>query len=109
MKKKTNKTTKGADSGTQYSHWTKNPHEKLESGKESEKIYKEQVNRVIKTKKIKLSGGVVNVYNAEFSEIDQLLDDIRKECRKNGLSDYACTNIKNLLDDTLKKVKLSQN
>jgi hypothetical protein len=63
----------------------------------------------IKIKKVKIASGTVNVYKAEFSEIDQLLDDIRKECRKNGLNDYACTNIRNLLDETLKKVRLSQN
>jgi len=102
------KKSKGADSGTQYSHWTKNPHE-FEGKKEAEKTHNEQVKRVIKTKKIKLSGGTVNVYKAEFNEIDQLLDDIRKECRKHGLSDYAYTNIRNLLDDTLKKVRLSEN
>ena len=102
------KNKKGADAGTQYSGWTKNPHE-FESSQNAEEIHKEQVKRVVKSKKIKLTNGTVNVYKAEFSEIDQLLDDIRKECRKNGLSDYACTNIRNLLDDTLKKVKLSQN
>jgi|TARA_R110000824_G_scaffold322217_2_gene508932 hypothetical protein len=111
MKKINNK---GTDSGTQFSHWTKNPHvddkeEKFESKESAQKINDEQVKRVVKSKKIKLSGGIVNVYKAEFSEIDQLLDDIRKECRKNGLNDYACTNIRNLLDDTLKKVKQSQN
>jgi len=95
--KKTNKNTKGADAGTQYSGWTKNPHEEVKDKKE------------IKIKKVKIASGTVNVYKAEFNEIDQLLDEIRKECRKNGLNDYACTNIRNLLDETLKKVRLSQN
>ena len=43
------KKSKGADSGTQYSHWTKNPHE-FEDKKEAEKIHNEQVRRVIKTR-----------------------------------------------------------
>ena len=102
------KTNKGADAGTQYSGWTKNPHE-FESSDEAEKIHKEQVKRVVKAKKIKLSSGIVNVYKAEFSEIDSLVDEIKKAVRKHGVSDYACTNIRNLLDDTLKKVKLSEN
>ena len=102
------KTNKGADAGTQYSGWTKNPHE-FESSDEAEKIHKEQVKRVVKAKKIKLSSGTVNVYKAEFSEIDSLVDEIKKAVRKHGISDYACTNIRNLLDDTLKKVKLSEN
>tara|TARA_B100000029_G_scaffold197799_1_gene195873 strand:+ start:2588 stop:2896 length:309 start_codon:yes stop_codon:yes gene_type:complete len=102
MPKKTTKSSKkGVDSGTQFSPWVKK--------EEAEKIHKEQVERVVKAKKIKLSGGTVNVYKAEFSEIDQLLDEIRKECRTHGLSDYACTNIRNLLDDTLKKIKLAEN
>jgi hypothetical protein len=109
MTAKKNKTTKGADSGTQYSHWTKNPHEKLESSEEAEKIYKDQVKRVVKTKKIKLSGGIVNVYKAEFGEIDGLIEDIKKAVRKHGINNYSCTNIRNLLEDTLKKVKLSEN
>jgi len=96
MTAKKNKTTKGADSGTQYSHWTKNPHEEVKK-------------KEIKIKKIKLASGTVNVYKAEYGEIDKLLDDIRKECRAHGLTDYACTNIKNLLEDTLKKVRLSEN
>ena len=41
--------------------------------------------------------------------IDKLLDEIRKECRTHGLTDYACRNIRNLLDNTLKKIKLSEN
>ena len=102
------KSNKGTDAGTQYSGWTKNPHE-FESSENAEEIHKEQVKRVIKAKKIKLTSGTVNVYKAEFSEIDRLLDDIRKECRTHGLNDYACTNIRNLLDDTLKKIKLSEN
>ena len=95
------KSNKGVDEGTQFSPWVKK--------EEAEKIHKEQVKRVVKAKKIKLTSGTVNVYKAEFSEIDQLLDEIRQEWRKHGLSDYACKNIRNLLDDTLKKVKLSEN
>jgi|TARA_R110002012_G_scaffold322062_1_gene554390 2-phosphoglycerate kinase len=78
---------------------------KVFSTKESaEKAYKEQVKRVQKTKKIKFT----NVYNANFSEIDECLDEIKKECRKHGVNDYACNNIQIILDDTLKRVKLSE-
>jgi len=96
MKKTTKSNKKGADAGTQYSGWTKNPHE-------------EPVKEEIKIKKVKIASGTVNVYKAEFGEIDQLLVEIRKECRTHGLNDYACKNIRNLLDDTLKKIKLSEN
>jgi len=83
---------------------------KVVSTKESaEKAYKEQVKRVVKTQKIKLSNGTVNVYNANYSEIDECLDEIRKECRKNGLNDYACNNIQNILNETLQRVKLAGN
>ena len=102
------KKSKGADSGTQYRHWTKNPHE-FEDKKEAEKIHNEQVRRVIKTKKIKLSGGTVNVYKAEFSEIDLLIEELKKAVRKHGVNDYACNNIRNFLEEALKKVRLSEN
>ena len=95
------KSNKGVDEGTQFSPWVKK--------EEAEKIHKEQVKRVIKTKKIKLSSGTVNVYKAEFSEIDKCLDEIRKECRTHGLTDYSCNNIKIILEETLKRIKLSVN
>ncbi len=97
MKKKVNKTTKGADSGTQYSGWTKNPHEEVKEKKE------------IKIKKVKIASGTVNVYKAEFGEIDKCLDEIRKECRTHGLTNYSCNNIKIILEETLKRIKLSEN
>ena len=101
MKKKVNKTTKGVDSGTQFSPWVKK--------EEVEQIHKEQVERVVKAKKIKLSSGTVNVYKAEFGEIDKCLDEIRKECRTHGLTNYSCNNIKIILEETLKRIKLSEN
>lgn len=104
----TKKNNKGADSGTQYSGWTKNPHE-FESSQNAEEINKEQVKRVVKSKKIKLTNGTVNVYKAEFSEIDKCLDEIRKECRTHGLNNYSCNNIKIILEETLKRIKLSEN
>jgi|TARA_R110000824_G_scaffold72633_1_gene185253 hypothetical protein len=58
-------------------------------------------------KETKQKEKIVNVYNAEFGEIDICLDEIRKECRRNGLDNYACNNIKIILNDTLKRVKLS--
>ena len=52
---------------------------------------------------------ITNVYNADFSVIDNCLEEIKKEVRKNGISSYACNNIYILLEETLKRVKLSNN
>ena len=83
---------------------------KVFSTKESaEKAYKEQVKRVIKTQKIKLSNGTVNVYKADFNEIDDTIEELKKEARKQGTSGYACNNIYLILQDALKKVALAGN
>ena len=50
---------------------------------------------------------ITNVYSADFSVIDNCLEEIKKEVRKNGISSYACNNIYILLEETLKRVKLS--
>jgi len=71
------------------------------------KVVKEQVKEKTTVKKT-TPKKATNVYNANFSEIDECLDEIRKECRAHGLNDYACNNIRIILDDTLKRVKLSE-
>ena len=81
------KNKKGADAGTQFSHWTKNPHED------------------VKVKKVKVGKGVVNVYKANFSEIDNLIEEIKKESRKQGVSDYACQNIFLALGTSLQSIR----
>ena len=69
---------------------------------EAEKIHQDQVKRVLKDKKI-----ITNVYSADFSVIDNCLEAIKKEVRKQGTNSYACNNSYVLLEETLKKVKLS--
>ena len=71
---------------------------------EAEEIHKEQVKRVLKEKKI-----ITNVYSADFSVIDKCIEDIKKEVRSHGVSSYACNNIYLALEETLKKIRLSEN
>jgi len=87
--------TKGTDAGTQYSHWTKNPHG-------------------VEANIVEVKGGKVNtykkagsVYTADFKVIDDTIEEIKKECRKVCKSDYVANNISIILEDALKKVRLS--
>ena len=105
MAKKT-KTTKGADAGTQFAY-EKNPHEAVETpfgkvplSKKEKKIVK-QVADNIKT--------IPNVYNADFSTIDDTIEQIKKQSRKQGVDHYSCNNIYIILQDALKKVERAAN
>ena len=50
---------------------------------------------------------ITNVYNADFSIIDDVIEEIKKQTRKVGTSYYACNNIYLILEDALKKVILA--
>ncbi len=105
MAKKT-KTTKGADAGTMYAY-EKNPHDKIDTpfgkvplSKEEKKIVK-QVADNVKT--------IPNVYSADFSVIDDTIEQIKKQSRKQGVDNYSCNNIYIILQDALKKVERAGN
>lgn len=87
--------TKGTDAGTQYSHWTKNPHG-------------------VEASVVEVNGGKVNtykkagsVYSADFKTIDDTIEEIKKECRRICKDDYTANNIYNIVQEALKKVRLS--
>ena len=87
--------TKGTDAGTQYSHWTKNPHG-------------------VEANIVEVKGGKVNtykkagsVYTADFKVIDDTIEEIKKECRRVCKSDYVAKNIYIIVQDALKRVRLS--
>ena len=50
---------------------------------------------------------ISNVYSADFSVIDDTVEEIKKQTRKVGTSYYACNNIYLILQDALKKVILA--
>ena len=50
---------------------------------------------------------ITNVYNADFSVIDDTIEEIKKHTRNVGKSEYACNNIFIILQDALKKVILA--
>ena len=50
---------------------------------------------------------ITNVYNADFSVIDDTIEEIKKHTRNVGKSEYACNNIYIILQDALKKVILA--
>ena len=90
---------------------TKNDSVKVKDGEvrvfkkkiEAENIHQEQVKRVLEAKII-----ITNVYSADFSVIDNCLEEIKKETRKHGINEYSCNNIYLQLEETLKKVKLAE-
>ena len=50
---------------------------------------------------------ITNVYNADFSVIDDTIEQIKKQTRSVGKSEYACNNIYIILEDALKRVILA--
>ena len=67
--------------------------------------------RVVETPKvapkIAQTPKISNVYSADFSVIDNTIEEIKKQTRKVGKSEYACNNIYIILEDALKKVILA--
>tara|TARA_B100001245_G_scaffold9108_1_gene6288 strand:+ start:2013 stop:2279 length:267 start_codon:yes stop_codon:yes gene_type:complete len=50
---------------------------------------------------------VTNVYSADFSEIDNTLEKIKKEVRKVCQGDYSSNNCYLILEEALKKIVLA--
>ena len=50
---------------------------------------------------------VTNVYSADFSVIDNTIEEIKKESRKVGTSEYSCRNIGLILDEAKRKIILA--
>ena len=50
---------------------------------------------------------ITSVYNADFSVIDDTIEEIKKQTRKVGTNHYTCNNIYIILQDALKKVILA--
>mgnify|MGYP003149823014 CR=1 FL=1 len=50
---------------------------------------------------------VTNVYSADFSVIDDTIEEIKKESRKVGTSEYSCRNIGLILDEAKRKIILA--
>jgi hypothetical protein len=107
MTKKNKKDNKGADAGTQFAY-EKNPHEvvktpfgKVPIDKKEKKKKAVVVDDSVKT--------ISNVYSPNFSQIDDTLEEIKKDCRKHGVDHYSCNNIYIILQDALKRVRLAGN
>ena len=73
--------------------------------KKTEKV-KEKTTARVETK-ITQTPKITNVYNPNFSVIDNTVEEIKKQTRKVGKSEYACNNIYIILEDALKKVILA--
>jgi len=77
-----------------------------------ESIADEVVDSIKKNKRVVVEDKVepktiTNVYNPNFSTIDDTIEEIKKESRKQGVNHYSCNNIYIILQDALKKVKLA--
>ena len=85
---------------------------KVRSTKESAdralKAAEEKAKRTEEFKKRQQSPRIANVYSADFSNIDAVLEDCKKHSREQGVNDYACKNIYSALAEALRKIKLAQ-
>jgi hypothetical protein len=67
--------------------------------------------RIVETPKVapKVAPKLIiqDVYSADFSVIDNTIEEIKKQTRKVGKGEYACNNIYIILEDALKKVILA--
>ena len=75
--------------------------------KKTEKIKEKTTAKVSVKAKVVEIPRITNVYSADFSIIDNTIEEIKKESRKVGTSHYACNNIYLILQDALKKVILA--
>jgi organic hydroperoxide reductase OsmC/OhrA len=62
---------------------------------------------VVKETVAKPNPKITNVYSADFSVIDQTIEDIKKTCRSVGKDSYSCNNLYIILEDALKKCRLA--
>ena len=73
----------------------------------TEKIrFEDKIDEQIKSKVAEIPK-ITNVYSADFSIINNTIEEIKKQSRKVGTSEYACNNIYIILEDALKKVILA--
>ena len=75
--------------------------------KKTEKIKEKTTAKVSVKAKVVEIPRITNVYSADFSIIDNTIEEIKKQTRKVGTSYYACNNIYLILEDALKKVILA--
>ena len=68
--------------------------------------FEDKIDEQIKAKVVK-TPMITNVYSADFSIIDNTIEEIKKQTRKVGTSYYASNNIYLILEDALKKVILA--
>ena len=75
--------------------------------KKTEKIKEKTTAKVsVKAKAVEIPR-ITNVYSADFSIIDDTIEEIKKQTRKVGTSYYASNNIYLILEDALKKIILA--
>ena len=75
--------------------------------KKTEKIKEKTTAKVSVKAKVVEIPRITNVYSADFSIIDDTIEEIKKQTRKVGTGEYACNNIYIILQDALKKVILA--
>ena len=73
----------------------------------TEKIrFEDKIDEQIKSKVAEIPK-ITNVYSADFSIINNTIEEIKKQSRKVGTSEYACNNIYVILEEALKKTILA--
>ena len=83
---------------------------KVESTQESvNAAAKKAVEKIQRTEDFQKKTQNTPIYNADLTAINDTVKEITKEVVKQAQSDYAVKNIYVILQDALKKVKLSQN
>lgn len=77
--------------------------------KKKPKTKEKVIEKVTVAPKVAPKPKITNVYSADFSVIDDTIEEIKKQTRRQGVNSYACKNIYIFLQDTLKRIQLAQN
>ena len=75
-------------------------------GKTAKIKFEDKIDEQIKARVVK-TPRITSVYSADFSVIDNTIEEIKKQTRKVGTSEYACNNIYVILEEALKKTILA--
>ena len=70
---------------------------------------KKAIEKIQRTEEFKKKTQGTPIYTADLKAINETLKEIESEIKNQAKSDYAVKNIYIFLQDTLKKIKLSQN
>jgi hypothetical protein len=96
-------------SGTKVKSTKKSAETALKKQKEKIKKTKEFKEKYVETEFGKVRVHISNVYDPNYSEIDNTIEDIKKASRLVSSTEYSTNNVYLILQDALKKIILAEN